>query len=325
MPEVLVPEAAPQGEVPDVADRLVGDRAPHAQREVPLVAQALEDARRAEPAVLVVDRTDAPRVREAHPHARRLDPFVLRGHDVAVAEAPGRLLAQHARRLAALVPLDDAAVDVEVAARGRERGRVQPDGVVVLRDQERRRLAGDLVERLLRRLGARRPVAVAPAVATQPAAGRDLGRGHARQGLLQRGAAVELHLPLRERPGREVDVGVGEGGQDAAPAEVHGLRRRQRPLVDADPARDAVAGDRQRPRRGSEESIVRMTPFSRITAASLEVASYRAATSLVQNMQRRASAGIELRHSGQSRTVSSTGGSVFIRSISAFTGLTTRK
>jgi hypothetical protein len=42
-------------------------------------------------------------------------------------------------------------------------------------------------------------------------------------------------------------------------------------------------------------------------------------------MQRRASAGIELRHSGQSRTVSSTGGSDFMRFISAFTGLTTRK
>ncbi len=76
---------------------------------------------------------------------------------------------------------------------------------------------------------------------------------------------------------------------------------------------------------GSDGSIVRMTPFSRITAASLEVAAYRAATSLVQNMQRRAPAGIELRHSGQSRTVSSTGGSDFARSISAFIGLTTRK
>ena len=45
--------------------------------------------------------------------------------------------------------------------------------MVVLRDEERgRRVAGDRVERLPRRLDAWRPVAVAPAVAAQPAAGR---------------------------------------------------------------------------------------------------------------------------------------------------------
>src|SRR5919201_1092693 len=40
---------------------------------------------------------------------------------------------------------------------------------------------------------------------------------------------------------------------------------------------------------------------------------------------RRAVRGISLRHSGHSRTVSSTGGSVFRRAISTFTGLTTKK
>ncbi len=45
----------------------------------------------------------------------------------------------------------------------------------------------------------------------------------------------------------------------------------------------------------------------------------------VQNAHRRASRGISLRHSGHCRVVSSTGGSVFRRAISAFTGRTTTK
>ena len=66
-----------------------------------------------------------------------------------------------------------------------------------------------------------------------------------------------------------MDVGVGEGGKDAAPAKVDGVRSRERPFVDADPARDALARHRHCPCLGSDSSIVRMTPFSRITAASL--------------------------------------------------------
>ena len=226
------------------------DRAPDAQREIPLLAQPLEDPGRAEPAVLVVDRDDPARVRELDPGARRLDPLVLGREHVAVAEAPGRLLAEDARRLAVLVTLDDPARDVEVAACGRERGRVQPDRVVVLRDHDRRRLAGDRVERLLGRLGAGIPVAVAPAVAAQPAAGGDLGLADAGERLVERRAAVELHLALRERPGREVHVRVGESGQDAAAAEVDDVRARERRLVHAHAAGDVRAGDRQRPRSG---------------------------------------------------------------------------
>ena len=57
---------------------------------------------------------------------------------VALLEAPGGLLTQHAGRLAVRVALDDAAVDLEVATRERKRGAVQPQRVVVLGDHRRR-------------------------------------------------------------------------------------------------------------------------------------------------------------------------------------------
>ena len=53
-------------------------------------------------------------------------------------------------------------------------------------------------------------------------------------------------LVLRERPGREVHVRVGEAGHDDAAAEVDDLRRGERRLVHADAARDALARDRER-------------------------------------------------------------------------------
>ena len=246
-PEVLVAEAGAERERGRRIELLVRDRAPHPQRQVALVAQPLEDPRRAEPAVLVVDRADAAGIGQLEPDPRRLDPLVLGREHVAVAEPPGRLLAQDARRLAVGVPFDDAAVDVEIAARGGERRGVEPDRVVVLRDQDRRPLAGDGVQQLLRRLDVRLPVAVAPAVAAQPAAGRDLRLANPAERLLDRRAAVQLHLLLRQRPGRKVDVRVGEGGEDAAAAEVDDVRARERRLVDADAAGDVRAGDRERP------------------------------------------------------------------------------
>ena len=249
-PEELVPEARAQRESGCVVEQVVRDRAPDAQRKIALVAQPLEDPGRAEPAVLVVNRPDAARVGQLDSSARRLDPLVLGREDVAVAEAPGRLLAEDAGRLAILVPLDDPTRDLEVAARRRERGRVEPDRVVVLRDHDRRRLARDLVERLLRRQQARAPVAVPPAVAAQPATGRDVCLADPCQRLLERRAAVELHLPLRERPGWEVDMRVGERGKDAAAAEVDDVRARQCRLVHAHSARDVRARDRQGPRSG---------------------------------------------------------------------------
>ena len=225
------------------------DRAPDAQREIALLAQPLEDSGGAEPAVLVVDRDDAARVRELDAGARRLDPFVLGREHVAVTETPCGLLAEDARRLAVLVPLDHPAGDLEVAARCRERGRVEPGRVVVLRDHDRRRPAGDGVECLLGWLGAGIPVTVAPAVAAQPAARRGLCLADARERFVERGAAVELHLALRQRPGRKVDVRVGEAGEDAAAAEVDDLRARARRLVDAHAAGDVRARDRERAAR----------------------------------------------------------------------------
>ena len=91
---------------------------------------------------------------------------------------------------------------------------------------------------------------------------RDRCRGFARgDRLAERGAALEPHLALRERPRREVDVGVAEPRDDAAPAEIDALRRRQRRLVRADASRDPVTCDRER-RRASEAtgSIVRIVP-----------------------------------------------------------------
>ena len=47
-----------------------------------------------------------------------------------------------------------------------------------------------------------------------------------------------------------MDVAVGEGGQDAAAAEVHDFGRRERRLVRADPAGDQLPGDGKRPCAG---------------------------------------------------------------------------
>ena len=159
MPQVVVAETRLQGQLGRVLDEVRRDRAPHPQRQAPFVAHALEDPWRAEPAVLVVDRADAARGREPEAEPRRLDPLLDRREDVAVAELPGRLLAEDPGRPPLGVPLDDAAVDLEVAVRRGERRRVQPDRVVVLRDQDGRRPTRRLVQGLLRRLDARCPVA----------------------------------------------------------------------------------------------------------------------------------------------------------------------
>ena len=272
-PNEVVAEAAADPERRELVHLLGGDRLPHAQVQRAFLAEALPDAERAEPAVLVVDRGDAARDRDAHAFAGGLDHLVLGRPHVLVAEVPGALLAQHAGRLAALVADDDTALDLEVAVRVRERGRVQPERVVVAGDQRGRRVAGDAVERLLRRLGRRRPVAGAPARAAEPASRLGCARrlGDTLQRLVERGGVLQPDLPLRERPGREVDVRVGEAGQDAAAAEVDALRARERRLVGADAARDAVARNGQRADEREPGSIVRMTPFSRITRGTLEV------------------------------------------------------
>src|SRR5581483_9168286 len=107
--------------------------------------------------------------REPEGGAHRLQVLVVRRLDVALLELPGRLLAEHAGGGAALVALDDAAGNLEIAVRARERGRVQPERVVVLREQGGRDVPGDGVERLLRRFLA--PVGAAPSLPPQPAPG----------------------------------------------------------------------------------------------------------------------------------------------------------
>ena len=161
---------------------------------------------------------------------------------------PGALLAEHTGRLAPLVTDDDAALDLEVAVRVRERRRVEPERVVVACHQRRRRFARHTVECLLRRLDRRRPVARAPAHAAQPTSGLHLARRRCDtlQRLVQRRRSLQPHLALCERPGREVDVRVVEARQDAAAAQVDAVGARERRLVRPDAARDPVAGDRER-------------------------------------------------------------------------------
>ena len=71
---------------------------------------------------------------------------------------------------------------------------------------------------------------------------------HTRDRFLQRLRPLEANLVLGQRPGDEVHVRVREAREDAAAAEVHDLRRRERRLVSADAAGDPVACDRERPR-----------------------------------------------------------------------------
>ena len=205
-----------------------------------------------EPAVLVVHGHDSAGQRERDRLARGVDHLVLRRAHVRVAEVPGALLAQDAGRLAVLVTLDDAAGNLEVGVGQRECRGVDPERVVVLGHQRHRHVAGDSVECLLRRLDRRRPLAVPPAEPAQPPALGHLAdrRGDARERVVQRLRALEPHLALRQRPAREVHVGVREARQDAPPAEVDSLGAGQRGLVRPDAAGDPVARDCERRRPG---------------------------------------------------------------------------
>src|SRR4029077_2422674 len=92
-----------------------------------------------------------------HSRAHRVEVLVVGNDDVPLLEAPRGFLAQHTGRLAARVAHDDAALDLEVAVRKCERGRVEPERVVVLRDQRRGTLTGDRVEVVLRGIAASGP------------------------------------------------------------------------------------------------------------------------------------------------------------------------
>ena len=237
----------------------------------PSRAKALPEAQRAEPAVLVVHRGHAAGSRELDACAHRVDVLVVGRLDVAVAEVPARLLAQDAGRLAALVELDHAARDLQVAVRVRQGGGVEPDRVRVARHQRHRPVGGDRVERLLRRLGRRSPVAAAPTAAAQPGAAAKSPAPHARGRPPHRPSVVPSSRTscwARAQVGKCTCESV-KPGSDATAAEIHALRAGERGLVGADAAGDLVAGDRQLRASGSEGSIVRTTPFSRITRRSL--------------------------------------------------------
>src|SRR5205823_2440630 len=134
------------------------------------------ETQRAQPAVLVVDGGHTALVGKPYAGPHCVEILLVRPDHVALLEAPRRLLAQHAGRLARRVTLDHAALDLEVAAGERERGARQPDRVVVLGDHRRREVAGGRVQALPRRLAMRVPVAAPPAVATEPAPPRWAGR-----------------------------------------------------------------------------------------------------------------------------------------------------
>ena len=173
-------------------------------------------------------------------------------------------------RLAVRVPLDHAAGHLEVGVGQRERRGVDPERVVVLGHQRHRHVAGDSVE-CLRRLDRRRPLAVPPAEPAQPAALRHLAdrRCHTRERVVERLGALEPHLPLRQRPAREVHVGVGEAREDAQPAEVDALGLAS--AVSCVPTPPAIRSPAiaSAAARGSEGSSVRTTPFSRITLETI--------------------------------------------------------
>ena len=183
VPELQVgaSEAGAQPGRDGVLELVVRDRLPDAQRQLAALLELLPEPQRAEPAVLVVHRGDPARVREPDSEPHRFDVLVVRHDHVPLLELPRRLFAEHAGRLAAGVALDDAALDVELAVCELERGRVEPDRVVVLGDHRGRHVRCDRVEILPRRLALRRPVAAAPPVAAQPAPrGRGAPSGCAR-------------------------------------------------------------------------------------------------------------------------------------------------
>jgi hypothetical protein len=246
--EEAVAEPRGKSDLREPVDVIMREGLPDAQGECTFALQLLEDRECTEPAVLVVHRDNAAGVREPDPVARGGDHLVVGRAHVDVAEMPGAFLTEHTGRLALLVALNDSARNLEVAVRAGERRRVQPERVVVARHEGGGDVARDRVQRLLGRLDRRGPVAAPPAQPAEPAScrhGRDRV-AHALKRLLEGLHALQPHLPLPQCPRREVDVRVGEAREDAATAEIDAVRACERGLVCADPARDELAGDRER-------------------------------------------------------------------------------
>jgi hypothetical protein len=191
-PQVVVTEPGADAQRRELPDAVVRERLPDTQGQAVVLVDAGKDRVCAEPAVLVVDRADTSRVRELDPFARGGDPLVLGDRDVAVAEAPRRLLTEDPGRRSGVVSLDDAAGHLEVAVRACEPGAVEPQRVVVLRPERRGYLAGHLVERLARRMLC--PEGVPPARPPQP---RSLARmrGDPGERIRERGRTLEPDVP----------------------------------------------------------------------------------------------------------------------------------
>ena len=202
------------------------------------------------------------------PGAHRVEVVVVRDDQVPLLEPPGRLLAQDAGRLAARVPLDDAALDLEVAVRERERRRVEPERVVVLGDQRRpacRPVTASSSCRVGSRCGSSRRCASRSREANDPGCTSTPSDPLERLG--ERRAAVEARPRSARAPSvGKVHVRVGEAGDDDAPAEVDRPRARRAPSRAR--RRRLRSARRRSPARaasGTCGSSVRMRPFSRIT------------------------------------------------------------
>jgi len=238
---------------------VVRERLPHPKRESAFSLELLEDGERTEPAVLVVNGDDAAGVREPDSLTRGVHHLVVSRTHVGVAEMPGAFLPQDAGRLALVIALDDSAGNLEVAVGVREGGGVEPERVVVARHERGGDVARDGVQGFLRRLDGGRPVAAPPAKTPDPASfgnGPDR-RADAGEGLVERTGSLQAELALSERPGWEMDVGVGESGEDTAAAEIDAIGAREGGLVRAHTAGHELTRDRERARlrqRGVERA-----------------------------------------------------------------------
>ncbi len=88
--EEVVPGAASHPDPEEVVEPLVRDGLPHAHVQAVELAEPAEDPQRADAAVLVVDRADPSRVREADTLARRRDPLVVADRDEPRRGTPTR-------------------------------------------------------------------------------------------------------------------------------------------------------------------------------------------------------------------------------------------
>ncbi|MBA3375028.1 MAG: hypothetical protein H0U00_04320 [Actinobacteria bacterium] len=171
-----------------------------------------------------------------------LEPLVLGDGGKPFAKAPCRLLAQDAGQLAVLVTLDDSALDVEIPVCEGEGCGVQPKRVQILRPERGRSVTCDLVEHVLRRL--RLPFRRAPPLPADPRPS-PLVRANPFERVCERTNAVEPEITLSERPGREVNVRVGEARDDAPAAEIDDVGGREGGLVRTHSACDPLARDRE--------------------------------------------------------------------------------